>query len=55
MKTHIKLIMTLIAVVALGYCLNAIPSGTGSQHLRFTGYEELLAPPCRMEIRDGCC
>jgi hypothetical protein len=26
-------------------CLNAIPPGSGSQHIKFTGYEEIVVPP----------
>ena len=45
MKTHTKTILTLILLTVLGISLNAIPPGTGSQHIRFTGHEEVLVPP----------
>lgn len=45
MKTHSKLILSLVLVAVLSYCLNAIPPGTGSKHIRFTGYEEVVIPP----------
>lgn len=44
MKTHAKLILSLVMLAVLGYSLNAIPPGTGSQHIRFTGYE-VVDPP----------
>ena len=45
MKTHIKLILALLSMAILGSALNAIPPGTGSQHLRVSGFEEIIVPP----------
>jgi hypothetical protein len=45
MNVSYRHIVSLVLLIALLPCLNAVPPGTGSQHIKFTGYEEIIAPP----------
>ena len=45
MKNYLKHIVTVLAVIALSYTLNAVPPGSDSQHIRYTAIEEILVPP----------
>ncbi len=45
MKTTIRSLFYLAVLLGLVSALSAIPPGTGSKHIRITGYEVVLAPP----------